>query len=107
MLDWACPRCATANDADFEACARCGTRSDGKADPALAEAAGVRVVDCLRCDAPMTRRSARALPDDHPPAPVLIGDVGELPVDRETFEVYACSACGKVELFLPARAVDA
>ena len=55
----------------------------------------------------MTRRSARPLPEDTPPAPVLIGDVAELPVDHETLEVYACSACGKVELFLPARAADA
>ena len=106
-LDWACPRCGTANDAGFELCARCGARPDGTVNPALAEAAGVRTLDCLRCAAPMTRRGTRAFHEGSQAAPFLLGGLGELLVNRETFEVYACAACGKVELFLEARSADA
>jgi len=30
----------------------------------------------------------------------LFGDLGELFVNRESFEVYACPNCGKVEFFV-------
>lgn len=32
--------------------------------------------------------------------PVVLGDVGELLVNRERFDIHACAACGKVELVL-------
>jgi hypothetical protein len=32
--------------------------------------------------------------------PFLLGNVGELFVNRESFDSYACSRCGKVEFFL-------
>ena len=107
MLDWACPRCGAANDGGFEMCARCGSRPDGTVNPALAEAVGVRPIDCLRCNAPMTRQRTRSFHEGSQAAPFLLGDLGELLVDRSTFDVYACTACGKVEFFLPARPADA
>jgi hypothetical protein len=30
----------------------------------------------------------------------LLGDLGELFVNKETFDVYCCPECGKVEFFL-------
>jgi hypothetical protein len=32
--------------------------------------------------------------------PFLLGNVGELFVNRESFDSYVCSSCGKVEFFL-------
>jgi len=32
--------------------------------------------------------------------PFVLGDVGELLVNRESFDVHACGKCGKVEFFL-------
>jgi hypothetical protein len=32
--------------------------------------------------------------------PFLFGELGELFVNREAFDVYACQGCGKVEFFL-------
>ena len=32
--------------------------------------------------------------------PFLLGNVGELFVNRESFDSYICSGCGKVEFFL-------
>jgi predicted RNA-binding Zn-ribbon protein involved in translation (DUF1610 family) len=32
--------------------------------------------------------------------PFLLGELGELFVHREEFDLYACPSCGKVELFL-------
>lgn len=33
--------------------------------------------------------------------PFLLGNVGELMVDRKRFETFACTNCGKVEFFMP------
>ncbi|MBJ7514814.1 MAG: hypothetical protein JHC82_00715 [Stenotrophomonas sp.] len=33
--------------------------------------------------------------------PVLMGNIGELLVDRRRFETFLCSGCGKVEFFMP------
>ncbi len=35
--------------------------------------------------------------------PFLLGDIGELFVNREEFDLHACPSCGKVELFLSNR----
>ena len=32
--------------------------------------------------------------------PFLFGEIGELLVNRESFDLYACPSCGKIELFL-------
>ncbi len=33
-------------------------------------------------------------------APFLLAELGELLVNRESFDLYTCTACGKVEFFL-------
>lgn len=33
-------------------------------------------------------------------APFLLGDLGELLVKRESFDVYVCSRCGRIEVFM-------
>jgi len=33
--------------------------------------------------------------------PFLLGELGELLVNRESFETFICEGCGKVEFFMP------
>ncbi|WP_269792736.1 hypothetical protein [Stenotrophomonas sp. Iso1] len=42
----------------------------------------------------------RRLQEDTQAMPFLLGDLGELFVHGEAFDLYACASCGKVELFL-------
>ncbi|AXK70857.1 hypothetical protein DWG18_00170 [Lysobacter sp. TY2-98] len=101
MLAWTCPRCGTQNDADYALCASCGARPDGSINPAMAETApGGRVLDCLRCGRPMTFRGSQRFHEGSQAAPFLLGGLGELLVNRQTFDVFACPGCGKVEFFV-------
>lgn len=56
---------------------------------------------CLRCAATtMEFIGRRRFHEGTQAMPFLLGDLGELFVNREEFDLYACSTCGKVELFL-------
>jgi len=33
--------------------------------------------------------------------PFLFGELGELLVNRESFQTFICEGCGKVEFFMP------
>ncbi|MCH6485326.1 hypothetical protein MMG85_17375 [Pseudoxanthomonas sp. LH2527] len=36
--------------------------------------------------------------------PFLFGELGELFVNRESFDTFVCESCGKVEFFMPVSA---
>ncbi|WP_133478223.1 hypothetical protein [Cognatilysobacter segetis] len=98
---WTCRRCSATNAADRALCRDCGAWPDGSIDPATPEAApGGRVLDCLRCRQPMTFRGSQRFHEGSQAAPFLLGGLGELLVNRQTFDVFACSGCGKVEFFV-------
>ena len=59
---------------------------------------------CLRCRARMPYRGRLRLHAGDNLAPFLLGDFGELFVDRVDLDAYACLACGHVEVFLPGKA---
>ena len=101
MPAWVCRRCCADNDTDAALCASCGARPDGSINPAMAAAApGGRMLDCLRCGQPMTFRGERRFHEGSQAAPFLLGDFGELLVNRQAFDVFTCAGCGKVEFVL-------
>lgn len=58
-------------------------------------------VTCLRCSADVPYAGRVRFHEGSNLAPFLLGNVGELLVTRQEMDVYACKACGHIELFLP------
>lgn len=108
MVEWKCCSCGKGNDAVFARCHACGTGQDGTPPPPdfASESASqcsldpvaARALDCLRCSAPMRSAGRRHLHTGTRTPAMLLGEFG---VDREPYDIYHCTACGKVELFLP------
>jgi Zn finger protein HypA/HybF involved in hydrogenase expression len=55
---------------------------------------------CLRCfDKKMIYNGTQRFHVSSNSAPFIIGDVGELFVNKQTFDLYYCPKCGKVEFY--------
>lgn len=101
---WSCKHCSETNDDDQLICWHCGTGKDGSAPPsgwrselATPVAATDRELNCLRCASSMIHTGRKNFHEGSYLAEVVLG---ELSTNREAFDVYACSNCGKVEFFL-------
>ncbi len=102
-----CPRCGETIEPEFDTCWNCGTHRDGRPpgpafarETGFADAAPSRDLDCLRCRAPMAPMGRLRFHEGSRAMPFLLGDLGELFVNRQHFDAYACERCGKVEFFL-------
>lgn len=60
---------------------------------------------CLRCQTPMTFRGERWFNEDSRKR--ILGNLGDLFVNQESFKVYACPRCGKTEFFTATRTPSA
>ena len=56
--------------------------------------------ECLRCGQALAYLGTRKFHEGTRAWPFFLGNVGELFVNREEFEVYACARCGRVEFFV-------
>lgn len=105
MANHSCTNCGEAFEPDLEVCWRCGTHQDGTPPgPEFTRNSEVptldRKLDCLRCQEPMALMGRMSFHEGSRAMPFLLGNVGELFVNRESFDSYVCSRCGKVEFFL-------
>ncbi|WP_313398795.1 hypothetical protein [Stenotrophomonas sp.] len=108
MGTWTCTTCKEINEDPFDRCWKCGSHADGSpADIHEQRVDGPqwmqppRLIDCQRC--PGTRMQfigRRRFHEGSQALPFLLGNLGELFVNREEFDLHACPNCGKVELFL-------
>lgn len=55
---------------------------------------------CPRCETDLEYVGTKKFHEGSRAAPFLLGEVGELFVKREHFDVYVCPRCGRVELFV-------
>ena len=100
-----CPRCSETIEPGFDVCWPCGTHRDASPpDPGFTrapdDAPPARALDCLRCRSPMAPLGQMRFHEGSRAAPFLLGNLGELFVNRQHFDAYACERCGKVEFFL-------
>jgi hypothetical protein len=94
---WTCSKCRESIEDSFEACWKCGTSKDGEADAAF-EPVVVKTVACLRCEAALEHVGTKRFHEGTRWG--VFGELGELFVKRDRFDVYACPMCGHVEFFL-------
>ena len=112
-VSWQCSECGESNDPQFDICWKCGTGADGTPPSeafsvdAPAEPLGdTRGLVCLRCSAAMEFAGRKRFHEGSRAWPFLFGEIGELLVRRESFDLYACPSCGKIEFFLEPAPAD-
>jgi len=98
MICWSCPRCGAAVPQESELCGQCGFDSTV---PLAAHPGAHAPERCLRCASPMQFAGTLQLHEGTRMWPVLLGNIGELLVNRKRFETFLCTGCGKVEFFMP------
>lgn len=108
MSSWVCTNCRESNEDNFDQCWKCGTYADGSPPPRNQQREDrpawmqpPRLIECLRCPGSrMEFIGRKRFHEGSLSMPFLLGDLGELFVNREEFDLHACPSCGKVELFL-------
>jgi RNA polymerase subunit RPABC4/transcription elongation factor Spt4 len=95
-----CPSCKAEVDPHLNFCPSC------KHDLSTAITAGrqgvpgpVKKIGCLRCGVPMSFNGNYRFHEGTRMG--ALGDLFELFTNRESFDLYFCPQCGKVEFFLP------
>lgn len=95
-----CPHCNMEVDSTFEFCPNCQHRLGIKSVPRENTSyEGPLKIDCLRCKIPMLFKGNNKF---HEGTRIgALGDIFELLQNRESFDLYFCPQCGKIEFFLP------
>lgn len=96
-----CPNCKEEVIENFEICWNCNySFTEGKIlEFKDIEKEGSREVDCLRCNVPLLYSGNFKF---HEGAKMGgLGNLFEFFVNRESFDLYVCPKCGKVEFFVP------
>ncbi|MDP4207391.1 MAG: hypothetical protein Q8928_01125 [Bacteroidota bacterium] len=95
-----CPNCQAEIEEAFEMCWNCcysfteeRVIETGEARP------GVRNINCLRCNIPLVFSGNFKFHEGVRTG--VLGNLFELFVNRESFDLYICPKCGKVEFFTP------
>ena len=107
---WLCSKCGESIEDTFDTCWKCGTSwdgvkdSEGKADPpdeVPASATEPKTGDpiaCARCNQTLQYVGRKRFHEGANWG--VFGEIGELFVKREHFDVYVCPRCGRVEFFV-------
>ena len=105
---WTCKVCgAEVEDDSWETCWRCSSARNLEG-PALVErqtAIAQKIspatpIECLRCGASMEYGGTKKFHEGSRQWGFWLGDIGELFVHREHYDVYGCPRCGKLEFFI-------
>jgi len=117
---WQCVKCRETLEDSFDLCWNCGTSRDGTEDPSFGKADEVALepdiastanesetkgrkvgkppLACPRCDRKLDYVGTKAFHEGTRWG--ALGDLGELFVKKERFDVYCCPVCGRVEFFV-------
>lgn len=95
-----CPKCHEEVEDSFEICWKCNYSfpDDQILDTASIDNGG-RSIDCLRCNVRMIYSGEYKFLEGTRIG--VLGNLFELFQNRETFDLYVCPKCGKVEFFVP------
>ena len=101
---WRCEKCGEQIEGTFDACWKCGaTRGQATPDSAAESDADTAPVNtdplkCPRCPRALEYVGRKRFHEGTNWG--LFGELGELFVKREHFDVYVCPRCGRVEMFV-------
>lgn len=100
-----CPNCNEEIEDNFDVCWNCNfSLSENKVvDFKDVETNGGRELNCLRCNVPMLYSGKYKFHEGFNTG--LLGNLFELFINKEEFDLYICPKCGKVEFFSPKEQV--
>ncbi len=95
-----CPNCNAEMEDHFELCWNCNySLSEEKVIEMEEMYNQKKKIDCLRCNVKMIYSGAYKFHEG--PRIGFFGNIFEAFVNTETFDLYVCPKCGKVEHFIP------
>lgn len=94
---WPCSKCGERIDESFDACWKCGTSKD----EAPAVTTNTEAESCPSCQTPLEYMGRKSFHEGTKWG--ALGDLSELFVNREHFDVYMCPHCRRVEFFVDRR----
>lgn len=98
-----CPKCHEEVEDNFEICWNCNYSfpEDKILDPVSLtyHYGGGRDINCLRCEVKMLYSGKYEFHEGMNTG--IFGNLFELFQNRESFDLYVCPKCGKVEFFVP------
>ena len=97
---WQCPQCDERHEARFDECWNCGYRRGSGGNETVKQGTGRDPMVCPNCAITLDFVGTKKFHEGSRVAPFILGELGELFVKREHLDVYVCSRCGRVELFL-------
>ena len=107
---WTCKKCGESVEDGFVVCWKCGTSQEGIEDPqfravpsaeAMESTDVPKIVDpisCARCNQALQYVGRKRFHEGTNWG--VLGELGELFVKRQHFDVYVCPRCGRVEFFV-------
>jgi hypothetical protein len=114
---WQCVTCREQVEDSFDVCWKCGTSRDGTPDPNFrtaddssrpvpalvaerdeSRAPAAAPLRCPRCDRELDYMGTKAFHEGTRWG--ILGDLGELFVNKERLDVYRCPRCGRVEFYV-------
>lgn len=99
-----CPNCQSEIFENFEICWNCNYSLTEQKEVDFKDPEHGRDIDCLRCKVPMIFTGKFKFHEG--PNTGMLGNIFELFQNKEEFELYLCSKCGKVEFFTPISGID-
>jgi len=95
-----CPNCNAEIEDNFEICWNCGySLTENRVIDFEKELNNPRNIDCLRCKTKLLYSGIYRFHEGTRYG--ALGNLFELLVNQESFEIYVCPKCGKVEFFVP------
>lgn len=95
-----CPNCQLEIEENFDVCWNCNyciiERKIIDFDDSIVDS---KEIDCLRCNVPLVYSGEYKFHEGTRTG--LLGNIFELFINREKFDLYTCPKCGKVEFYLP------
>ncbi len=95
LIMWTCPQCGEQHEDTFDSCWKCAglSTAPGAATPPPADP-----LRCPRCPSALDFVGTKKFHEGTHWG--VLGELGELFVNRESFDIYVCPRCGRVEFFV-------
>ena len=95
---WTCSKCREKHEDEFDSCWKCNQPQAGALVAGTPLPEDKHPVQCVRCDIDLDYAGTRRFHEGTRWG--VLGDLGELFVARESFDVFVCPRCGRVEFFV-------